>query len=221
MSYIDLLKEAVEMFYAQDAEKLLRKLDGRSACERCIVNCIARYLWFLIQQRGLATDVDVEYNLDCKSEDPKRIRLEACRFCSRVECLMHAFVNGRIGCRESRKVMRGNPLIYPDLIVHIRDTNSNYLAVEFKKEDEVRKRTGDYKNAAKWDMAKLQYLSCMERMTGVSPYEEKVFVILKSNGADFIQPEQFPAQERIGEPSPDEGERDGMDGYFRPYGDSF
>lgn len=43
---------------------------------------------------------------------------------------MHAFVNERIRCWDSRKVMRGNPLIYPDLIVHVRDTNRNYLAVE-------------------------------------------------------------------------------------------
>ena len=203
MSYIELLKAAVEMFYAQDAERLLRRIDGQSACERCIVNCIARYLWSLIQQRGLAVDVDVEYNLDCKSDDPKRIRLEACRFCNRAECLMHAFVNGRIRWREIRKVMRGNPLIYPDLIVHVRDTNKNYLAVEFKKDDEARKHHGDYKNAAKWDMAKLQYLSCRERMSGVGPYEETVFVILKSNGADFIQPEQFPTVERIGNTSAD------------------
>lgn len=91
--------------------------------------------------------------------------------------------------------MRGNPLIYPDLIVHVRGPSRNYLAVEFKKEDEARKRTGNYKNAAMWDMAKLQYLSCSERMTGVSPYEEKVFVILKPNAAEFILPEQFPAVE--------------------------
>ena len=195
MSYIELLKESVEMFYTQDAGRLLRRIDGQHACERCVVNCIARYLWYLIRQRGLEADVDVEYNLDCKSEDPKRIRLEACRFCSRAECLMHAFVKGRIRCRESRKVMRGDPLIYPDLIVHVRGPGRNYLAVEFKKEDEARKRTGNYKNAAMWDMAKLQYLSCRERMTGVSPYEENVFVILKPNAAEFILPEQFPAVE--------------------------
>lgn len=195
VKYITLIKAAVGMFYAQDAEMLLRKVDGRSACERCVVNCIARYLWCLIQQRGLRADVDVEYNLDCKSEDPKRIGLETCRYCSRSECLMHAFVKGRIRCRESRKVMRSNPLIYPDLIVHVRGPSRNYLAVELKKEDEARKRTGNYKNAAMWDMAKLQYLSCRERMTGVSPYDEKVFVILKPNEAEFILPEQFPAAE--------------------------
>ncbi len=83
-------------------------------------------------------------------------------------------------------MMRGDPLIYPDLIVHVRDTKTNYLAVEFKKEDEARNRLGNYKNAAKWDMAKLQYLSCQKRMGGVNPYEETVFVILKSNEADFV-----------------------------------
>lgn len=36
MEYIALLKEAVEMFYAQDAEKLLRGEDGRMACEQGI-----------------------------------------------------------------------------------------------------------------------------------------------------------------------------------------
>ena len=94
--------------------------------------------------------------------------------------------------------MCGDPLIYPDLVVHVRGPGPNYLAVEFKKEEESRKRPGNYKDAAKWDVAKLQYLSCRERMTGVSPYEETVFVILKPNEADFILPDQFPAEEGIG-----------------------
>lgn len=110
VKYSTPLKEAVEMFYAQDAEKLLRKVNGRTACGRCIVNCIARYLWCLIQQRGLAADVDVDYKLDCKSEDPKRIRLEVCRFCSCAECLMYAFVNGRIRCREPKEIVGTRPL---------------------------------------------------------------------------------------------------------------
>lgn len=99
--------------------------------------------------------------------------------------------------------MCGDPLIYPDLVVHVRGPGPNYLAVEFKKEEEARKRPGNYKDAAKWDVAKLQYLSCRERMTGVGPYEETVFVILKPNEADFILPDQFPTVERIGNASVD------------------
>lgn len=44
-------------------------------------------------------------------------------------------------------------------------------------------------------------LKCSERMVGVSPYEETVFVILKPNEADFVSPEQFPVADRIGKPS--------------------
>lgn len=38
----------------------------------------------------------------------------------------------------------------------------------------------------------------MERLTGVGPYEEKVFVILKPNEADFILSDQFPVVEGVG-----------------------
>lgn len=103
------------MFYAQDAEKLLRGVDGRSVCERCVVNCIARYLWCLIQQRGLAADVDVEYNLDCKSEDRKRLYVSMCRGEVCKGCWMHECLAGRVRYDEEN----GDSLVYPDLIVHV------------------------------------------------------------------------------------------------------
>lgn len=116
VKYIKLLKEAVRMFYAQDAAKLLRGADGRSACERCVVNCIARYLWCLIQQRGLAADVDVEYNLDCKSEGLKRLHVSMCTGDDCKGCWMHECLAGRVRYEE----MNGDSLVYPDLIVHVR-----------------------------------------------------------------------------------------------------
>lgn len=185
------------MFYAQDAEKLLRGVDGRSACERCVVNCIARYLWCLIQQRGLAADVDVEYNLDCKSEDRKRLYVSMCRGEVCKGCWMHECLAGRVRYDEEN----GDSLVYPDLIVHVRGTNKNYLAVEFKKEWSARESSGAYTNAAKWDFAKLQYFVCKKRKDGVRPYGKALFVVLKPNSADFIQPEQFPVVEGIGEES--------------------
>ena len=147
--YVALLKEAVEMFYAQDAEKLLRGEDGRIACERCVVNCIARYLWCLIRQRRLEADVDVEYNLDCKSEAYKRIYASKCMSCS--GCWMNESLMGRV-LREKKE---DGALLYPDLIVHIRGEDKNYLAIEFKKMDEAVDGDGQYTNAAKWDFAKL------------------------------------------------------------------
>lgn len=186
VKYIKLLKEAVRMFYAQDAAKLLRGADGRSACERCVVNCIARYLWCLIQQRGLAADVDVEYNLDCKSEDYKRIHASMCMSCT--ACWMNEFLMGRV-LREKKD---DGALLYPDLIVHVRGTNKNYLAVEFKKKGEAVDGDGHYTNAAKWDFAKLKYFSCVERREGIRRYDEVVFVILKEEGPEFILPKNFP-----------------------------
>lgn len=192
MRYVGLLNEAVKMFYAQDAEMLLREVDGRSACERCIVNCIARYLWRLIQQRGLAVDVDVEYNLDCKSEDIKRLHVSACRLEACKGCWMHEHLEGRV----QREEENDDPRVYPDLIVHVRGTNKNYLAVEFKKEWAAFDSSGAYTNAAKWDFAKLQYFSCRKRKKGVRRYSEAVFVILKDEGAEFILQRNIPKQER-------------------------
>ena len=212
MNYVELLKEAVEMFYARDAERLLRKVKGRSACERCIVNCIARYLWCLIRRRGLAVDVDVEYNLDCKSEDIKRLHVSACRLEACKGCWMHEYLVGRV----QREEENDDSLVYPDLIVHVRGTNKNYLAVEFKKERAAFDSSGAYTYAAKWDFAKLKYFSCRKRKKGVRRYDEAMFVVLKSNVADFIPPEQFPAVEGIGESSTDVSGRGGRECYFRP-----
>ena len=198
-NYIALLKSAVERFYAQDAEKLLRGVDGRSACERCVVNCIARYLWRLIQQRGLAADVDVEYNLDRKSEDLKRLHASMCRGEGCKGCWMHECLAGRVRYEEENS----DSLVYPDLIVHVRGTNKNYLAVEIKKERVAFDSSGAYTNATKWDLAKLRYFTCKKRMGGVSPYDKAVFVVLKPNEADYILPNQFPAVEEIGESSTD------------------
>lgn len=197
VKYIKLLKEAVRMFYAQDAAKLLRGADGRSACERCVVNCIARYLWWLIQQRVLAADVDVEYNLDRKSEDLKRLHASMCRGEDCSGCWMHECLTGRVRYEDENS----DSLVYPDLIVHVRGTNKNYLAVEFKKEWAALDSSGAYTDAAKWDFAKLQYFVCKKRKEGVRPYGKAVFVVLKSNEADFILPEQFPVAEGIGKAS--------------------
>lgn len=192
MNYVELLKEAVEMFYARDAERLLRKVKGRSACERCIVNCIARYLWCLIRRRGLAVDVDVEYNLDCKSEDIKRLHVSVCRSEDCKGCWMHEYLVGRV----QREEENDDSLVYPDLIVHVRGANKNYLAVEFKKKRAAYDSTGGYTNAAQWDFAKLQYFSCRKRRKGVRRYSEAVFVILKDEGAEFILQRNIPKQER-------------------------
>ena len=54
-------------------------------------------------------------------------------------------------------------------------------------------------------LAKLQYFYCRKRKKGVRRYDEAMFVVLKSNGADFILPDQFPAIVR-----------GGREGYFRP-----
>ena len=98
---------------------------------------------------------------------------------------MHEYLKGRVLCEEEND----DSLVYPDLIVHVRGTNKNYLAVEFKKEWTARYSSGAYTDAAKWDFAKLQYFVCKKRKDGVRPYGKAMFVILKSDVAEFIQPD--------------------------------
>ena len=184
--YLALLKEAVGIFYSQDAKTLLPMDKEQEACERCIVNCIARYLWHLIELQGLEVNVDVEYNLDRKSEDYKRIQASRCMRCT--GCWMNEFLMGRV----SREKKDDGTLVYPDLIVHIRGEDKNYLAVEFKKKDEAVDGDDHYTNAAKWDFAKLKYFSCGKRRKGIRCYDEAVFVILKDEGPEFILSRNFP-----------------------------
>lgn len=194
MRYFAMLEDAIRMFYERDAAKLLRRENDKSASERCIVNCIARYLWCLIQQRGLKVDVDVEYNLDCKNGDFKRIQCETCRDCSCKTCLMHAFATGERFCTEQKEELRDELRVYPDLIVHARGLDNNYLAVEFKKEDAARNRKGEYINAAMWDMAKLKYFACKKRKDGVGCYDKVVYVILRADKPECIRLREIPSR---------------------------
>lgn len=195
MQCLALLKDAIRMFYERDAEKLLRRKDDKLASERCIVNCIARYLWCLIQRHGLKVDVDVEYNLDCKNGNFKRIQCETCRNCSCETCLMHAFAIGELSCVEQGKEL-DTPFVYPDLIVHARGLDSNYLAVEFKKEYAARYRDGAYTDAAMWDMAKLQYFACKKRKDGITYYDKVVYVILRADKPECVHLNGFPSRDK-------------------------
>lgn len=194
-----LLKEAIEMFYAKDAEKLL-KGGRRRASERCIVNCIARYLWFLLQQRNIEADVDVEYNLDNKNNDIKRIHSGECANNNCEGCWMHEYANGRIKRSFDDDLKEfDKSYVYPDLIVHKRGKGNNYLAVEFKMEEtaikdasKLSKCVNRYTNGALWDFAKLQYFACTTRMDGFKCYDKVAFVILKPDEAEYILPEHFP-----------------------------
>lgn len=194
MQCLTLLKEAVRMFYERDAGMLFGRDDDRSACERCLVNCIARYLWYLIQQRGLKADVDVEYNLDHKNGVFKRIQCESCWDCNCTACLMHAFATGERFCTEQKEELRDELRVYPDLIVHARGSDNNYLAVEFKKEDAARNRKGEYINAAMWDMAKLKYFACKKRKDGVGCYDKVVYVILRADKPECIRLREIPSR---------------------------
>lgn len=194
MRYFAMLEDAIRMFYERDAAKLLRRENDKSAGERCIVNCIARYLWCLIQQRGLKVDVDAEYNLDHKNGDFKRIQCETCRDCSCKTCLMYAFATGELFCDEQGRALRDAPFVYPDLIIHARGSDNNYLAVEFKKEYAARYRDGACTDAAMWDMAKLKYFACKKRKDGVGCYDKVVYVILRADKPECIRLREIPSR---------------------------
>lgn len=195
MRYLALLKEAVGMFYERDAGMLFGRDDDRTACERCFVNCIARYLWYLIQQRGLKADVDVEYNLDHKNGVFKRIQCESCWDCNCTACLMHAFAAGQFHCDAQEQELRDGPFVYPDLIVHARGPANNYLAVEFKKDYAARYSDGTYTDAAMWDMAKLQYFACKKRKDGIGCYDKVVYAILNADKPEYIHLNEFPSRD--------------------------
>ena len=182
--YIELLVEALEWFYQNDAESLFV---GRLVHEQTMVNCIARYIWYLRKRKkslGLVEDVDVEYD-KIHLRDPKAFYglADHKADCSKkIYKLCGGIITDKINERDSKCKQcekqdlckrRGTKYRFrPDLILHTRNSDENWLVVEFKKmDDNVGKRESEFN----FDMAKLRACTCKQQ--GFK-YEVGAFVIL-------------------------------------------
>jgi hypothetical protein len=188
--YIELLVEALELFYQNDAESLFA---GRLVHEQAMVGCIARYAWCLRRSdprfSSLLPDVDVEYDKVQESE-PKAFdalidHIESCpeyySLCGGTICndkqVDEACNDEKCKyCEWKNKPKR----FRPDLIVHKRNEDLNGLVVEFKK-------GGDGKlEDVEFDMAKLRACTCAQNGFHVKNrvrYDVGAFVLLEETQA--------------------------------------
>ncbi len=155
--YIELLCEALQMFYKNDAEALF--FDAMPIGERSMVGCVYRYLWALRHSPRydkLEPDVDIEYDrMQIHVQNDTRYLRKALD-CSCSEC-----DNYSSGCWNEikKRIPKQNctcgerlKKFIPDLIIHKRNVGEgkNGLIVEFKKEGED----------MEWDRLKVQFCSC-------------------------------------------------------------
>ena len=155
--YIELLCEALQMFYKNDAEALF--FDAMPIGERAMVGCVYRYLWALRyspRYDKLEPDVDIEYDRMQKQAQNDTSYLRKVLDCSCTECLNYSSgcwneIKKRIpkhNCTCGKRLKN----FIPDLIIHKRNVREgkNGLIVEFKKEGED----------LEWDKLKVQFCSC-------------------------------------------------------------
>lgn len=173
--YIELLVEALVLFYRNDAESLFV---GRPAHEQAMSGCIARYISDLLKSSNyckLLPNVDSEYD-KMLAHNQKSLEGFVCKnkncydFCG-------CYIDEKIEGLNKRKKNRRNEsekreLIFrPDLIIHKRNESLNGLVVECKKQGSAKKLN---KNVL-FDMAKLRTCTCKQRSFG---YKVGAFVIL-------------------------------------------
>jgi hypothetical protein len=182
--YIELLVEALELFYQNDAESLFA---GRLVHEQAMVGCIARYAWCLRRSdprfSSLLPDVDVEYDKVQESE-PKAFDalIDHIKSCPEYYSLCGGTIcNDKQvddACNDEKCKYcewKNKPKRFrPDLIVHKRNEDLNGLVVEFKK-------GGDGKlEDVRFDMAKLRACTCAQNSF---KYEVGAFVSLEAKYA--------------------------------------
>ena len=151
--YIELLCEALQLFYKNDAKALF--FDAMPIGERAMVGCVYRYLWALRYSPHydkLEPDVDIEY--DRMQSDTTY--LSKALFCDDTRC------NNSDSCWQAIKrripvqnCSCGEPIkkFIPDLIIHKRNAwegKQNGLITEFKKKG----------SDSEWDKLKVQFCSC-------------------------------------------------------------
>lgn len=168
--YKNLLCEALELFYKNDANELFKENDGKNASEgqREIVNeramsgCVYRYMWYLMQQKEDFTflDIDIEYDRMVKDDLgyyvkslPHKCNGKRHKQCTKKCCEV---IGKSIEQENENDADSIRKAVRPDIIVHNRNKScieNNGLVVEFKKYNN---------NKVDFDMAKLYYFTCPE-----------------------------------------------------------
>ena len=166
--YRDLLCNALQLFYKNDADALFKENDGKNVNECAMSGCVYRYMWCLMQQEDgfPVADIDIEYDrmvknpqeyyekelsCACKSKDgDKQCYAKCCQIIiNKIETSL-----AKEGKKKNSDIIR--KAVRPDIIVHNRNgegIENNGLVVEFKKYDN---------NNVAFDMAKLYYFTCPE-----------------------------------------------------------
>lgn len=196
--YIELLCEALQLFYKNDAKALFK---DHAADERAMVGCIYRYAWCLMHDRrfsGLGPDIDVEYDRMNSSEGDavkKTIEFGICKE-RKPDCpkqrICVDFINEH--CIKERCSKNNNqPEKYdfrPDIIIHRRHFNGskdNGIDVEVKKD-------GAEKNRKDFDKAKVMFCTCQKAdfkyKVGavVILHKDKCDVTIYQNGKEVMMP---------------------------------
>jgi hypothetical protein len=102
------LKNALKRLYYYDSEIIRNNSHERSITHRLAIHLgTVFYEW----------DVDVEYNRNLG--DIKRIEIITTKLINMI--------------RNKNEIVSGEKSVYPDIIVHKRNTNKNYLVIEVKK----------------------------------------------------------------------------------------
>ena len=170
--YVDLLVEALTLFYIHDAGDLWT---SRKADERAMVGCIDRHAWCCHKRpeySSLLPHIDIEYDKMSKFGESGIVRKA---FERSIDCLNVFKCNeyetcGKIiydkmckteGVKTNKKCKKcvfykERYYFRPDMIIHERNTpidDGNGLVVEFKSEDEQ-------KVDLKFDTARVKFCTC-------------------------------------------------------------
>lgn len=171
--YVDLLVEALTLFYIHDAGDLWT---SRKADERAMVGCIDRHAWCCHKRpeySSLLPHIDIEYDKMAKFGESGIVRkafersIDCLTFfkCKRYKSCGKIIRNKMckedhaVGRKYKSCVFREQYYFRPDMIIHKRNTpldEGNGLVVEFKSKD---KR----KPGLEFDVARVKFCTCMKQ----------------------------------------------------------
>ena len=189
--YIELLCEALRMFYKNDAEALFK---NQAADERAMVGCIYRYAWCLMhapRYENLLPDIDIEY--DRMSSPHAKKAFDLSKDHNKIDCNQYD-VCGKV-IYEYKQCYDGNHELCktcvehsrkwrdfrPDLIIHKRGSSiENGLVAEFKKKGD--NREGANSKGIDFDKAKVMFCTCQN---AEFKYKVGAVVILHKDRCDM------------------------------------
>lgn len=170
-----LLETALLIFYKCDAQALFGH--NKDIDERAMVGCIYRYMWCAIQCMPMheEIDIDIEYDrMSCGNAEGVKKQISVCGSkcagcCHKGNCydLIDKAINDHKTNKDSYEFR-------PDIIVHKRNTNQNYMVIEFKKRGLRISRDA-------FDVAKVMLCTCKKQ---AFMYQIGAFVKLEERSCD-------------------------------------